>query len=181
MRSKTFLYITSPRNAWISSYKFMKSWHFHLTLREIFSSFGQVFVPTSWPIFSKCQFNLTKVVNMKFLEGVSSFRKHPRAWIYHIWARRYKDLKLNIHSWITSHFCWRTQNSIRMMCCIISLCRSCGLLLILRDFYVIFGTDFKLWKKRVVEKVKLYANGNVAFAFLTINGIKTWTKLQMLV
>ena len=61
------------------------------------------------------------------------------------------------------------------------LCRSCGLLLMLIDFSVIFGIDFKLLKKRVVGKVKLYANGNVAFAFLTISGIKTWPKLQRLV
>ena len=49
------------------------------TLREVFSSFGQVFIPTSWPILIKFQFDLTKVVNMKVVEGVYSFPKHPRA------------------------------------------------------------------------------------------------------
>ena len=105
MISTTLLYTTSPKYAWISSYKFMKSWHFHLTLREIFSSFGQVFIPTSWHFFTWLCDDFFKMANMKVIEDVSSFPKHPRAWIYHTWARRFKDLKLDIHSWFTRQIC----------------------------------------------------------------------------
>ena len=45
---------------------------------------------------------------------------------------------------------------------------------------MIFGADFKLERREWLAKGDLYQSGNVTFAILTINGIKTWIMLLIL-
>ena len=133
------------------------------TLREIFSSFGQVFIPTSWLIFNKLQFDLTKMVNTKVVEGVSRFPKHPREWIYHIWAKIFKGLKLGIHCWIASHFCWKTHNPIGMICCII-LCYRAPFLKISSWFnaYTLSWAITQVFKPLSKRSFHLWHKGTIA-------------------
>ena len=93
----------------------MKSWHFYLTLREIFNRFWSVFISTSWPIFTHLLIDLAKMINMKVIDNVSSFPKCPRAQIYHAWARRFEEMKLGIHSWNTSHFVMNMRSNLHAM------------------------------------------------------------------
>ena len=123
MISTTLLYITSPRSAWISSYKFMNSWHFHLTLREIFNRFWSGFYPNFLEFFHIVPRWFCQNGQHESYRWCFKFRKHPREQIYHTWAMRFKGLKLAIHLWIASHSKWRTHNKTLMIYCIILCCR----------------------------------------------------------
>ena len=72
---------------------------FYPTLEIFFTSFDHIFLPTSWPCFTKFPFDLAKTHNMKVVDNVSRFPKCPRTQFYHAWARIFEDMKLDIHSW----------------------------------------------------------------------------------
>ena len=75
-------------------YEPMKSWHYCPTLREIFNRFWSGFYPNFLALFH--------IVPRWFCQNGQ--HESYRGWIYHTWARRFKGLKLDIHSWIASHF-----------------------------------------------------------------------------
>ena len=52
-------------------------------LEKKFTSFDQIIVLTSWPIFTKIPIDLAKTHNIKVVDNVSSFPKCQRTQFYH--------------------------------------------------------------------------------------------------
>ena len=82
MKSTTLLMWDDPQK--VLGLRDMGPWSsdtLYPTLRNIFDQF---FISTSWPIFTKFQFDLAKTHNMKVVDLDSSFPKYPRTQNYQV-------------------------------------------------------------------------------------------------
>ena len=54
---------------------------------------------------------------MKIVDLDSRFPKCPRTHFYHTWACRFEDMKLGMHSWISSHFVKNSRAKLITLSC----------------------------------------------------------------